>query len=158
MPGLLSTIQTACATHGAAIPFFNPAVADPVDTETPAVPFFYEQLKSVDQKINDVLLRLGLAVLVATVVATDARNSGQGITFKDIAVVFRVYESPTINASGVTCSDCAEAIAWHFKRFSPIQGAQLVLKGIALGQDPKNLVYDVLFTIEAAITAAPTRS
>lgn len=157
MPGLLSSIQRACADKGNALPYFNPALADPPDSSKPAIPFFYEQLKSVDGKINDVLIKLGLAVLVATVVASQAKNQHTGLRFGDIAVVFRVFESPILNTAEVSASDCAEAIAFYFKGFKATADKCLALQGIALGQDPKNLVYDVLFTIEAGTETPPTR-
>lgn len=160
MAGLLSTIRANCLAKSLTLPYFTPLAEDPPDAVTKPITFYTEKLKSIEQLVNDTISRLGLSVMIATIVANDLQNQKEGLFFNDIAVVFRVLENPKINATGVEASDCAEAILALFKGFEAFPGKFLRGLGAQLGSDPNPnvLVYDVLFSISAGTTTAPARS
>jgi hypothetical protein len=153
MAGMLSSVREEWATFlrensdSGAAAYFGAA---------PAIEIYTEKLKSIDQIVTDALKRLGLTVMIVTVVARDAKNQMAGLAFGDVACVARVFENPKLNATGVSASDCAEAIAWFTRRFS-FEGQPLRLVEISLGDDPRALTYDVIFSLEAQRETAPTR-
>ena len=127
--------------------------------QDPAIPVYTEKLKTLENELQKGIASFGLSVLVTTTIAKGGQNQiPKQVYFKDIIVVVHVLENPKLNLkSGVSASDLAEAIAWHGRKFAPLQDSTLQLKDILLGEHPTLLTYHVIFGMEGALTNPPVR-
>jgi hypothetical protein len=123
----------------------------------PAIPVYTEKLKTINQALTDAKTKIGLSVVIVTVVAKGAQNQQRGLYFKNIKAVARVMENPKVNMTGVCASDLAEAVAWFSRKYLYAVEYSLLLEDITLAPVPSGIAYDVLFNIEGAITTAPAR-
>ena len=154
--GLLVDIRENWATFlgsdvaSGAHAYFNPSA--------PAKPIgiFTEKLKTIEQSITEAQMKVGLNVVIVTVQAKGAMNQIQGLYFGRILCVARIMENPKVNMTGVSASDCAEAVAWFTRKFSP-EGYVMEFQDIMLASHQTALAYDVLYTIEAGTTTPPAR-
>lgn len=160
-PGMLINLREKWATHistDAAAwpsgPYFT--VAPPAFT----IPVFTEKLATLQQKITDGLLKTGLSVLIATVVAKKARNELPGfLAFEGIVAVAHVISTPNANPSQLAASDVAERIAWDTTKFK-FNGAPMRLLDLSLSRvnsAPGRVAYDVIYTVDTKTAEMPTR-
>lgn len=124
----------------------------------PVIPIYTEKLATINEAIEAAKRQLGLCVVVVTVTARQGQNQVPGqLYFKDIAIVARVMETPRTNRTGVSASDCAEAIAWFTRRFRGPEDTAMLFQDIALAAMPGGVAYDVIYAAEGGITSAPVR-
>lgn len=159
MSGLLVSIREDWGTFlgtdvaSGAKAFFNP--------DAPGLPIsiITEKLGTVEQRINAGLTKTGLSVMIATVVAKGGRNNIPGrLSFSNIIAVARCFEQPVTNRTGIGASDLAEAIFWFTRQFKTAGGSPMLFQAIALGNDPKRVCYDVLYTIDGDSSTPPART
>lgn len=158
--GLLSAIREDWGTFlrtdiaSGARAFFSP------DAPAVSIPVITEKLGTIEQRISDGLTATGLSVLIATVVASGARNQIPGkIAFEKVVAVARVFENPATNLTGITASDCAEKIFWVTRHFKTADGTPLQFEKIQLGTvDPKRICYDVFYNIDCSSSVQPVRT
>ena len=115
--GLLAQLQAAAAAFLTAEPTLGQPYFLP---SAPAVviPVFTEQVASLQQKINDGLMRTGLSILIRTVAGGAARNNvPDQLCFGDVSLVFMVGCTPNANPSGLDPSTVAEMIWWVMRKF-----------------------------------------
>jgi hypothetical protein len=123
----------------------------------PAIPIYTEKRKTLEGDLQTAASRIGLSVLIATVNARRAQNQQHGLWFSGIHAVARVQEIPRTNITGVSASDCAEALAFFTRRFKFAGEFPMQLEEIALDGEGAGVVYDVIFTLEAGTLTPPTR-
>jgi len=157
--GLLTSIReewaTNLTTHEAsgAKAFFTP------DAPLLPIPVITEKLGTIEQRINDGLTKTGLSVLIATVVAKGGRNQIPGrLSLANIIAAARVFEDPKSNQTGISASDCAEAIYWFTKQFKTAGGSPFSFVSIGLGKDPTRVCYDVVYSIDGDTSTRPSRT
>lgn len=155
MPGILTTIRESLAeflrsdaASGAKAYFTDHA--KPIGIYT-------EKLKSFEQSITDALASIGLAIVVATVTAKDAKIEPGKLRFGKVTILVRCYESPDTNDTDLAASDVAEACVEFLKDFR-IYAAPLSFQSLTIGNDKVRLCYDVIFSAAVAGTAAKVRA
>lgn len=154
MPGILTTIREQFAeflrSHE------DSGAKDYFSDQPKRIEVFTEKLKSFEQSITDALTATGVAVIIATVTAKDAKVEPGKIRFGKVSLVARCYESPDTNDTDVSASDIAEAIAEFAKSFR-VFGSPLAFQSITLGNDRVRLCYDVIFSANVAAPATAVR-
>lgn len=118
---------------------------------------FTEKLKSFEDKITAALTSTGIAAIVATPTAKDAKTEPGKLRLGKTSVLIRVLESPNTNDTGVSASDLAEVIVEFVKDFR-VLGTSLAFSAITLGNDKTRLCYDVIFSASLAGTVNKTRA
>jgi hypothetical protein len=110
------------------------------------IPVMNERKMELDSEIERAVAKAkGLAVLVASAMAERGRKMVRGPYWENIRFAARVFENPTVNATGKSGLAVAEHIAavWDLRL---VDGASepLFVDSISLGTDPKFVTYDVI--------------
>jgi hypothetical protein len=151
--GLLAGIQEACAERLRTDGFFT------------NIEVITERLGDIEKRINQSLgsIKAGICVIIVTPVANVTSPNLAGPYFGEVKVVVRVIENTIINRSATgtqkPASKVAEIVCARLHNFTPDGFANITCDNptIALGNDPKNLSYDCLFTTHGGIEYTPDR-
>lgn len=130
----------------------------------PAIEVLTESLGDIESRINAAVAKIGCCVLVATPVGDVQNANCAGLIFSPLNIIIRVFENVKVNrATGSSFSQqpaswiaIAAAYAIHGWTPSGFNGP-INVKGLALGNDPRRLSYDVIAEIEFAIGDTPQR-
>ena len=156
---LLTDLQQEAAARLAAQAFFSDAGSPsprPVGVLT-------EQIGSLPARVAQSLGQLGIVCVVLTPTARTVHPNYPRPYFDEINLVARTQENVTLNRSntgtGQPASLVAEAAAWFLHGFAPGElGCTLRLTEIRLVDDPRLLVYETVFTVQAGLSTVPTRA
>lgn len=144
MSAFLTDLQEETASVLASHEFFTPAGSEP------PIPVLTEKIRDLENEIQRKLSTLGVSVIIVTPTATVEYPNIPGPEFSSVSIVARVVESPLLNTTGQPAAYVAEIVARLLHNYRPtVQGSTrspLSCLGISLGNDPKNLSYDVIFT------------
>jgi len=130
------------------------------------IPIFTEKLKTLEQSITDAMLKFGIGVLIATVIAQQFEPQQPGMLYyKDITAVARVIVNPPTNLTGLEGGDVAEAIVWFTRKWNPDAAMAVKHQEIVIGTHQygpsgarkEAVCWDVLYSIEGKTSAAPSR-
>lgn len=147
MPGILTTTREALAaflrsdTASGAKAFFTDH-AKPIEV-------FTEKLKSFENAVIGALTKTGIAAIVTTPTAKNAKTEPGKLRLANTTILIRILESPDTNDTGVSASDLAEVIVEFVKGFR-IFDTSLAFNAITLGNDRTRLCYDVIFSASLA--------
>lgn len=155
---LLTDIQQETATRLATQIFFS----DAGNPSPRPVAVLTEQIGSLPTRVAQSLGQLGVVCTVLTPAARTVHPNYPRPYFDEIQIVARTQENVALNRSatgtGQPASLVAEAVAWFLHGFAPAGlGCTLRLVEIRLATDPRLLVYETVFTVQAGLCATPVR-
>ena len=155
---LLTDLQEDAAARLAAQTFFSDAAA----SSPRPVAVLTEQRGNLAHRVQQSLTGLGIACVLLTPTARMTNRNRLRPYFDEIRIVVRTQENVLLNQSntgtGQPASLVAEAAAWFLHGFTPAGlGCTLRLEEIRLVEDPRLLVYETAFTLQAGPAAAPSR-
>ena len=155
---LLTEIQQEAATRLATQAFFS----DAGKASPRPVAVLTEQIGSLPARVAQSLGQLGVVCVVMTPTARTLHPNYPRPYFDEIRIVARTQENVVINrastGTGQPASLVAEAVAWFLHGFAPVGlGCTLRLAEIRLVDDPRLLVYETVFAVQAGLTAPPVR-
>ena len=171
MSGLLVTLRESWANHLLGYDTLD-AVAGWTMTPRaffaaePAIPVFTEKLNTIEQAVTNSLLKTGISVIVATVIARKCEPQQPGVLYyRDITAVARVIANPKTNMTGLEGSDIAEAIVWFTKKWNPPGGCTAKHEEIVIGTHgygspasrQQAVCWDVLYSLEGKAQTPPSR-
>ena len=155
---LLTNIQELVAARLGGEKFFSDAAA----VAPQPLLVLTEQIGDLAARVRQNLGTLGLVCVVLTPTAASTSPNRQRPYFEEVRIVVRVQENVLLNraatGTGQPASLVAEAVAWALHGFAPEGlGGSLRLEAVRLIPDPRLLVYEAAFTMQAGLRSAPTR-
>lgn len=155
---LLTNIQETVAERLTKENFFSDAAAE---TPQPLL-VLTEQIGDLAARIRQSIGTLGIVCVVLTPTAVSTSLNRQRPYFDEVRIVVRVQENVVLNraanGTGQPASLVAEAVAWFLHGFVPEGlGCSLRLEAIRLVADPRLLVYETAFTMQAGLRFPPRR-
>lgn len=126
------------------------------DTMWAAIPLFTEKMKDLGNALDRAVGEMsGIASVIISPVAVvpKSHRNQPGPYFDPISIVVRTCENPTLNKSGFRCLDVALQACALLHQKSPSSGIveTLSCEGFKLGNDPKYISYDSIFTVMGGI-------
>ena len=121
-----------------------------------------ERIGDLQARIQQNLGTLGIVSVVLTPTAISTNENRQRPYFDQVNLVVRVQENVLLNraasGTGQPASLVAEAVAWFLHGFTPEGlGCSLNLAAIRLVADPRLLIYETAFTMQAGLKSTPKR-
>ena len=158
---LLTDLQLEAAAQLSAQPFFADADAPAGGAPRP-VAVLTEQRGDLQSRVRLSLAQQGIVCVVLTPTARMTNRNRQRPYFDEIRIVARTQENVVLNradtGTGQPASLVAEAAAWGLHGYTPASlGCTLLLEEIRLVDDPRLLVYETVFTLQAGLAVAPAR-
>ena len=155
---LLTDLQQEAAARLAAQPFFS----DAGSASPRPVAVLTEQVGSLPSRVAQSLGQLGVVCVLLTPTARTVQPNYPRPYFDEIQIVARTQENVVLNRAGTgtgqPASLVAEAAAWFLHGFAPAGlGCTLRLREVRLVDDPRLLVYETVFIVQAGLTVPPTR-
>ena len=157
---LLTDLQQEAASRLTAQAFFSDA--DAASGMARPVLVLTEQRGDLQSRVRQSLGQLGIVCTVLTPTARMTNRNRPRPYFDEIRIVARTQENVLLNrantGTGQPASLVAEAAAWFLHGYTPASlGCTLLLEEIRLVDDPKLLVYETVFTLQAGPGAPPER-
>ena len=155
---LLTDLQQEAAARLAAQAFFSDAASP---TPRP-VAVLTEQIGSLPARVAQSLGQLGIVCVLLTPTARTTHLRYLRPYFDEIQIVARTQENVLLNRSaqgtGQSASLVAESAAWFLHGFAPSAvGCPLRFTEIRLVADPRLLIYETVFTLQAGLCLPPKR-
>ena len=156
---LLTDLQQEAAARLAAQAFFS----DAGNASPRPVTVLTEQIGSLPARVAQSLGQLGVVCVLLTPTARTVHPNYPRPYFDEIQLVARTQENVLLNRSatgtGQPASLVAESAAWFLHGFAPAGlGCTLRLTEIRLVEDPRLLVYETVFMLQAGLAVPPVRA